>query len=60
MYGSYYVGGAKQGFSSSNSSGNVWSTTLVVGTGVPVTSLVVWAKDSMGNTTSLAVGSLCA
>lgn len=60
VWGSYYVGGTKQSFTSSNASGNVWSTTIIAGSGVPVTGLVVYAKDGAGNNANLAVGTLCA
>ena len=60
VWGSYYVGGTKQSFTSSNASGNVWSTTIIAGSGVPVTGLVVYAKDGAGNNAYLAVGTLCA
>lgn len=59
VWGSYYVGRSKTSFNSSNSSGNIWSTTIFSGAD-PVTSLVVYAKDGAGNSTTLAVGSLCA
>ena len=59
VWGSYYVGGSKQSFTASNSSGNVWSTTIITGSGLPLNSLVVYAKDGAGNNANLAVGTVC-
>ncbi len=60
VWGSYYVGGSKQSFTASNSSGNVWSTTIITGSDLSLTGLVVYAKDGSGNNANLAVGSICA
>lgn len=59
VWGSYYVAGSKFSFTSSNASGTTWSTTIIAGSD-PVTSLVVWAQDTRGENSSLAIGTLCA
>lgn len=60
VWGSYYIGGSKQGFTSSNPSGNVWSTTILNGDELPITGLVVYAKDGVGTNANLSLATICA
>lgn len=59
VWGSYYIGGSKQGFTASNSSGYVWSTTILNGDELPITGLVVYAKDGLGTNANLSLATIC-
>ena len=60
VWGSYYIDGSKHSFTAATPGSNVWSATILNWSFRPVTGLVVYAKDGLGNNSSLSVATLCA